>query len=85
MAIPWIAIPEGTRVRIKQGPFPQQQALLGKTGTVVMASEYQTQSLSVVLDGTKQVYQFAPEELEVTQQPALPPEREAAKQKRALP
>ena len=85
MAIPWIPIPEGTRVRIKRSIFPQDPALIGRTGTVVAASEYQVQNIGVALDGGAEVRYFNPTELEVTQQPALPPEREAAKQRRALP
>jgi hypothetical protein len=85
MAIPWAPVPEGTRVRIKQGRFPQDPTLLGRTGTVVSASEYHMQSVAVALDGTTDVRYFTPEELEVTSEPALPPEREAAKERRALP
>jgi len=86
MAIPWVPVPEGARVRVQQAvPFPQDPAVLGRTGTVVAASEYQTQSVGVALDGADEVRYFAPEELEVTSAPALPPEREAAKQRRALP
>ncbi|MGQ0562436.1 MAG: hypothetical protein ACT443_11240 [Gemmatimonadota bacterium] len=86
MAIPWVPVPEGTRVRIRQiAEFPQDPAVLGRNGTVVMASEYHTQSVGVVLDGEVEPRYFAPGELEIRQEPALPPEREAAKQRRALP
>jgi hypothetical protein len=85
MAIPWAAVPEGTRVRIRQSFFPQDPTLIGKTGVVVAASEYQTQSIGVALDNSTEVRYFAPAELEVTDAPALPPDREAAKQRRALP
>jgi hypothetical protein len=85
MAIPWAPFQEGTRVRIKQSVFPQDATLLGRTGVVVAASEYQTQSVGVALDDTTEVRYFSPSELEVTQAPALPPEREAAKQRRSLP
>jgi hypothetical protein len=85
MAIPWPAVPEGTRVRIKQGSFPQDPAFIGRTGTVVAASEYHTQSVAVAIDNTAEVRYFTPEELEVTRQPALSPDREAAKQRRSLP
>jgi hypothetical protein len=85
MAIPWPAVPEGTRVRIKQGNFPQDPAFIGRTGTVVAASEYHTQSVAVAIDNTTEVRYFTPEELEVTRHPALPPDREAAKQRRSLP
>ena len=86
MAIPWVAVPDGTRVRIIQSAqFPQDPVLLGRTGTVVITSEYHTQSLGVILDGEVEPRYFAPAELEVTKEPALPPEREAAKQRRSLP
>jgi hypothetical protein len=51
----------------------------------VSVSEYQPQSLGVVLDGTTNVHYFAPQELEIISEPVLPPERESAKQRRALP
>lgn len=85
MAIPWAPVPEGTRVRIKRGRFPVDPTLLGRSGTVVTASEYHTQSVGVALDNSMEVRYFTPDELEVTGEPALPPEREAAKQRRALP
>lgn len=85
MAIPWAPVPEGSRVRIKQSTFPQDPALLGRTGTVVNASEYRTQNVGVALDGTTDVRFFAPEELEVTNEMALPPDREDAKRRRSLP
>lgn len=85
MAIPWVPVPEGARVKIKQGPFPQDPALLGRTGTVVNASEYQTQNVGVALDNSTEVRYFTPHELEMTDQPALPPDRESAKQRRSLP
>jgi hypothetical protein len=85
MAIPWAKVPEGTRVRIKQSTFPLDPTLRGRTGVVVAASEYQTQSIGVALDDSTEVRYFSPSELEVTQLAALPPDREAAKQRRALP
>lgn len=85
MAIPWISVPEGSRVKIKQSVFPQDRTLIGRTGIVVAASEYQTQSIGVAIDDSTDVRYFNPAELEVTTQPALPPDREAAKQRRSLP
>ncbi len=85
MAIPWAKVAEGTRVRIKQSTFPLDPTLRGRTGVVVAASEYQTQSIGVALDDSTEVRYFSPSELEVTHAPALPPEREAAKQRRSLP
>jgi hypothetical protein len=60
MAIPWAAIPEGTRVKIKQSFFPQDPTLLGRTGIVVAASEYQTQNIGVALDDSTDVRYFNP-------------------------
>lgn len=85
MAIPWAPIPEGTRVKIKQSFFPQDPTMLGRTGVVVAASEYQTQNVGVALDDSTDVRYFNPSELEVTTMAALPPDREAAKQRRSLP
>lgn len=85
MAVPVAALPQGTRVKIVPTHFPQDAALLGRTGTVLTATEYQTQSLGVVLDGETLPRYFVPAELEVIAAPALPPEREVAKRRRALP
>ena len=86
MAIPWVPIPEGSRVRIRQTQdFPQDPALLGKSGTVMATSEYSPENVGVTLDGSAEVRYFAPQELEVTAEDLLPPEREAAKQRRSLP
>ena len=85
MAIPYPRIAEGIRVRVVQGALPQDPSLLGRMGTVIVASEYTSQSLGVVLDGENAPRYFTPEELEVRDQPALPPEREAAKLRRSLP
>lgn len=85
MAIQWPRVAEGTRVKVRQAEFPQDPRITGKTGTVVIASEYSEQMVAVTLDGSSDVRYVAPEELEVTAEPALPPEREAAKQRRALP
>ena len=86
MAIPWVSIPEGTRVRVKQIPaLPQDPAVIDRTGIVIAASEYQTEIVGVALDGSTEVRYFTPAELEITSEVALPPEREAAKQRRALP
>ena len=85
MAIPQAALPEGTRVRVKQGHFPIDPTVLGRSGTVTVATEYAPQNLGVVLDGETSARHFAPSELEVVSEPLLPPEREAAKRRRALP
>jgi hypothetical protein len=85
MAIPWAAIPEGTRVKVKQGVFPLDPALIGRIGVVVAATEYQTENVGIALDNSMDVRYFSVDELEVISQPALPPDRESAKQRRSLP
>ena len=86
MAIPWVSVPEGTRVRVKQAAaFPQDTTVLGKTGTVVLVSEYQVERVGVVLDEALETRFFSPQELEVLSEPALPAEREAAKKRPPLP
>ncbi len=85
MAIPIPPLPEGTQVKIVPGPYPQDPTVTGRVGTVVSASEYQTQSVGVVLAGESAARFFARGELEVLTEPARLPEREAAKQRRALP
>jgi hypothetical protein len=85
MAVPVVTMPEGTRVKVVRGSFPQDPSLTGRSGTVVSVSEYTTQSTGVVLDGEATPRFFAPTELEAQSEPARLPEREAAKQRRALP
>jgi hypothetical protein len=85
MAIPIASLPEGTRVRIRRGPLPQDPSMLGRSGVVVSATEYRDQSLGVVLDGESALRYFTPGELEVVAELPLPPERETAKGLRALP
>ena len=85
MAVPIAVLAQGTRVKVKRSHLPQESALIGRTGTVIAATEYQTQSLGVALDGESAPRYFAPVELEVISDPPQLPEREAAKQRRALP
>jgi hypothetical protein len=85
MAIPMAALPEGTRVKVRRAVAPQDPAVLGRAGVVVSASEYRDQALGVVLDGESALRYFTPGELEVVESVPLPPERETAKQLRALP
>jgi hypothetical protein len=85
MAISIALIPLGSRVRVKRGVLPTDPALVGRTGTVVEATEYQPNMYGVVLDGEKETRMFSPTELEVVEAEALPPERQEAKQRRALP
>lgn len=85
MTVPIAVLPEGTRVRIRRGAAPQDPAVTGRTGVVAGATEYRTQALGVVLDGESTTRWFTPGELEVVTQVAHAPERERAKQLRALP
>jgi hypothetical protein len=85
MAIPMPRLPEGTRVKVVRADVPQDPRLTGRTGYVAVASDYATHALGVILDGDAQILWFMPQELEVTQELALPPEREAARRRRALP
>jgi hypothetical protein len=85
MAIRIAILPEGTRVRIRRRVLPQDPALLGRTGTVVVSTEYRDNALGVVLDGEQAPRWFTPGELEVVMEVALPPERESAKRRPALP
>lgn len=79
MAIAIPVVPEGARVRVRRGRYPVQPDLLGRTGTVIRASEYAVHLCHVVLDGDQSIHAFSPHELEVEARPALPPERERAK------
>lgn len=85
MTISIAVLPEGTRVRVRRGTLPQDPLVTGRTGVVVTATEYRDNAAGVVLDGESAVRYFAPGELEVTEVVPLPPERESAKLKRALP
>lgn len=85
MAVIGALIPEGSRVRVRRGFLPLDPTAIGRTGTVVEANEYAAHRYGVLLDGEQETRYFAPAELEVIEQPAFPPEREAARQKRALP
>ena len=85
MSVPIAILAEGTRVRVRRAALPQDPAFIGRTGVVVAASEYRDNALGVLLDGESAVRYFTPGELEVVSAPAAPPERELAKQRRALP
>ena len=85
MAIPIAPLPEGTRVKVKRGTVPQDPALIGRSGTVIAVSEYSPQSIGVVLDGESAARYFLRAELEVGAPESLPPERQAAKKRPALP
>jgi hypothetical protein len=85
MAIRMAALPEGTRVRVQRSTLPQDPVLIGRTGTVVIATEYRDNALGVVIDGEQSPRWFMPHELEVVMEVALPPERESAKRRPALP
>ena len=85
MTVPIAVIPMGARVRVRRGPLPTDLALIGRSGTVVESSEYNPARYGVALDGEPQVRVFALGELEIVQYEALPPERQQARLRRALP
>lgn len=85
MAIDMVRLPEGTRVRVRQADLPQEAGIVGRTGIVISASDYAVNRLGVMLDGTGEIRVFTPAELEVVSGVPLPPERESAKRRPALP
>lgn len=85
MSIRIAVLPEGTRVRIRRGALPQDPAVSGRSGVVVLATEYRDNAAGVVLDGESSLRYFTPGELEVVESVPLPAERESAKRLRALP
>lgn len=85
MAIEMAPLPQGTRVRVRQSELPLEEGVAGRTGTVIRASDYRAERLGVVLDGEQKVRMFIPAELDVVKEIPLPPERESAKRRPALP
>ena len=85
MAVNIARLPEGTRVRVRRWDLPLEPGTVGRQGTVIVASDYATRRLGVMLDGEETVRMFLPEELEVTKEVPLPPERQKAKMRPALP
>jgi len=78
-------LPEGARVRVVQGELPQAPSVTGRSGTVVASSEYRHNQVGVAIDGEAMVRYFMPTELVVTAEPAPPPERMAARERKPLP
>lgn len=86
MGIPIPLIPAGARVRVRRANWPLDARVIGRSGVVVVAGDYHPERYGVMLEGEREMRYFRPEELEVTAEPPLlPPEREAAKRRRALP
>jgi len=85
MAVEIPRVPEGTRVRVQQSSIPQEPGVAGRAGTVVVASEYQSKRLGVVLDGEERIRVFLTDELEIIEELPLPPERQVARLRPALP
>lgn len=85
MAVTGALLQEGARVRIRRGSLPLDSAVIGRTGTVVEANEYQAHRYGVLLDGDTEVRLFTRAELELLSDPESSADREAAKQRRALP
>lgn len=85
MGVPIPLLPIGTRVQVRRGTFPLEGGMDGRTGHVTEASEYGPHRYGVTLDGEGGVRHFRPEELVAIEAPAITPDREAAKRRRALP
>ena len=85
MSIRMARLPEGTRVRVLGANLPLPPGTRGSMGTVVEAVDRHDERLGITLDGEEDVRWFMPAELEVVAEVALPPEREAAKSRPALP
>jgi hypothetical protein len=85
MAVEIARVPEGTRVRVKAASLPLEVGVEGRTGTVVAASDYHAKRLGVALDGEDRVRVFLTDELEIIEELPLPPERQVAKLRPALP
>lgn len=76
----------GTRVKVVRGSMPLEEAILGREGLVVDASQYRPHRYGVILDGETRVRYFVAEELEPGDNPRLGGEdREAAKKRLARP
>lgn len=78
-------IPQGTRVRVQRGRLPLDPAEIGRTGTVVEASEYSPNRYGVLLDGEPELRYYAPDELVVAEAPQPAPDREDAKRRLPRP
>lgn len=85
MTIRTARLPEGTRVRVRATNLPLEPGTVGRTGTVVEASDRDNERLGVTLDGEEGIRMFMPAELEIVEEVPLPPEREQAKLRSALP
>lgn len=55
---------QGTRVRVRPGPFPIDPGSVGREGVVVEIDEYRPGRYGVTLDGETEIRDFAEEELE---------------------
>lgn len=85
MAIRIAPLPEGARVRVLPGDLPQDPAVMGRNGLVVLTSEYRHNQVGVLIDGESTVRWFMAAELLVTAEPPPPPERAAARERKPLP
>lgn len=85
MAVIGALIQEGARVRVQRSDLPLDPAVIGRTGTIAEADVYQAHRYGVLLDGETEERYFTRAELEIIEDPGLPPERKAARALRALP
>lgn len=85
MAVPIPLIPPGARVKVRRGDLPMDPALIGRTGTVIVSTEYFPSRVDVSMDGTDEVREFSPLELEVLEPLELPKDRRSAMGRLARP
>lgn len=85
MAVRIPLIPPGARVRVRRGTLPIDASMIGRTGTVVRTSTYRPLHVGVALDGTGEVRDFSPAELDVQETFALPEDRQSASRRLPRP
>ncbi len=85
MSVPIPLIPPGARVKVRRSTLPIDPLYLGWTGTVVTSTEYEPSRVDVALDGTGEIRQFSPMELERVDRPAIEADRAAAGRRLARP
>lgn len=78
-------IPPGARVKVRRADLPIDPRLVGRTGTVIVSTEYFPTRVDVSLDGTDEVAEFSPAELEVLEPLKLEADRQTASRRLARP
>jgi hypothetical protein len=59
--------PPGSIVRVRQGSFPMDSALIGRTGLVVGVDDYRPQHYGVRLDGESALRDLLEDELQLVE------------------